>query len=78
MSDQPGITASSSSVLQDRHAVALLQPERAQRMRLEHGPAAGMLGVVGRHHRRLTGIQPGQVRGCGGLLVIGDPGGGDR
>ena len=64
------------AALDDGHPVALLEPQRAQGAGVQGRPAAGMLGVAGRHERRPAGFEPRQIGAGRRLLVIGDPRGG--
>ena len=66
------------AALHQGHPVALLEPQRAQDVRVQRRPAAGMLGVPGRHHRGLTGLDLRRVGGGRGRLVVGEPDRGDH
>src|SRR5215471_12961057 len=64
--------------LKQRDAVALLEPQRLQRGRVQGRPAARVTGAGRGHKGRLSGVDPRWVAGAWGAYVVGYPGGGDQ
>ncbi len=58
--------------------VPFLEPQRPQDLRVQQQQATGMLGVPGRHHRSLPGLDLRRVGGGRGGLVVGQPDRGDH
>src|SRR5207245_4718562 len=50
-----------SDLLEQRDAIALLEPDRAQRLRVHRRPAVRVLGVALWHLRRLAGVEQREV-----------------